>query len=60
VGIDDRSDLPRTADLAVIGSGIAGAASAFHAARSGLRPLILEGSSSTTRRSFAWSRSPWI
>jgi glycine/D-amino acid oxidase-like deaminating enzyme len=42
VGIDYRSDLPRTAELVVIGSGIAGAAAAFHAARAGLRPLILE------------------
>lgn len=36
------SDLPRRADLVVIGGGIAGAATAFHAARAGLRTLILE------------------
>jgi sarcosine oxidase subunit beta len=37
-----ESDLPTTAELVVIGTGIAGAAAAFHAARAGLRPLILE------------------
>jgi sarcosine oxidase subunit beta len=36
------SDLPRTADLVIVGGGIAGAATAFHAARAGLRPVILE------------------
>jgi sarcosine oxidase, subunit beta len=35
-------DLPRLADLVVIGGGIAGAATAFHASRAGLRPLIVE------------------
>src|SRR6266542_4156085 len=34
--------LPRTAELVVIGGGIVGAATAFHAARAGLRPLVLE------------------
>jgi sarcosine oxidase subunit beta len=36
------SALPRTAELVVIGGGIVGAATAFHAARAGLRPLLLE------------------
>jgi sarcosine oxidase subunit beta len=35
-------DLPRAADLVIIGGGIVGAATAFHAARAGVRPLILE------------------
>ena len=35
-------DPPRTAELVIIGGGIVGAATAFHAARSGLRSLILE------------------
>lgn len=35
-------DLPRTADLVIIGGGIVGAATAFFAARAGLRPLVLE------------------
>jgi sarcosine oxidase subunit beta len=35
-------ELPRTADLVVIGGGVVGAATAFHAARAGLRPLIVE------------------
>lgn len=36
------SALPATADLVIVGGGIAGAATAFHAARAGLRPLLLE------------------
>src|SRR4051812_33505588 len=35
-------DLPRTADLAVIGGGIAGLATAFFAARAGIRAVVLE------------------
>ena len=35
-------ELPRTAELVVIGGGVAGAATAFHAARAGLRPVIVE------------------
>src|SRR6266568_9300866 len=34
--------LPRTAELVVIGGGVVGAATAFHAARAGLRPVLLE------------------
>lgn len=34
--------LPPTADLIIIGGGVAGAATAFYAARAGLRPLLLE------------------
>lgn len=37
-----RPDLPATADLVVIGGGVVGAATAWHAARAGLRPLIVE------------------
>ncbi len=40
--IDHRTDLPRTADLVIVGGGIVGAATAFHASRAGLRPVILE------------------
>ncbi|MGH2694479.1 MAG: NAD(P)/FAD-dependent oxidoreductase, partial [Actinomycetota bacterium] len=36
------SDLPSGADLVVIGGGVIGAATAFHAARAGLRVLVLE------------------
>src|SRR5947208_9417385 len=35
-------DLPRTADLVVIGGGIVGAATAFFASRAGLRTVVLE------------------
>ena len=34
--------LPRSAELVIIGGGIVGAATAFHASRAGLRPLLLE------------------
>ena len=37
-----REELPRTADVVVIGGGIVGAASAFWLARSGRRPVLLE------------------
>lgn len=36
------SDPPRGAELVIVGGGIVGAATAFHAARAGLRPLIVE------------------
>jgi sarcosine oxidase subunit beta len=36
------STLPRGAELVIIGGGIVGAATAFYAARAGLRPLLLE------------------
>jgi sarcosine oxidase, subunit beta len=35
-------DLPRSAELVIIGGGIVGAATAFHASRAGLRPVLLE------------------
>ena len=36
------ADPPRAADLVIIGGGIVGAATAFHASRAGLRPVLLE------------------
>jgi sarcosine oxidase, subunit beta len=36
-------DLPRSAELVVIGGGVIGAATAFFAAQAGLRPLVIEG-----------------
>jgi sarcosine oxidase subunit beta len=42
VPIEYRSEPPRTADLAIVGGGIAGASTAFHAARAGLRAVLLE------------------
>ncbi|HVD34771.1 MAG TPA: FAD-dependent oxidoreductase, partial [Rubrobacter sp.] len=35
-------DPPRAAELVIIGGGIVGAATAFHASRAGLRPVLLE------------------
>jgi sarcosine oxidase, subunit beta len=35
-------DLPKSAELVVIGGGVVGAATAFHAERAGLRPVIVE------------------
>lgn len=40
--MDYLSQPPAAADLVVIGGGVAGAATAFHAARAGLRPIVLE------------------
>ena len=40
--VNDINTLPATADLVIIGGGIVGAATAFFAARAGLRPLLLE------------------
>src|SRR5437867_6292878 len=40
--IEERADPPARAELVVIGGGVVGAATAFHAARAGLRPLIVE------------------
>jgi len=37
-----RPDLPRRADLVIIGGGVVGAATAFYASRAGLRPLLIE------------------
>lgn len=36
------AELPATAELVIIGGGVVGAATAFYAARAGLRPLLLE------------------
>lgn len=33
---------PRTAELVIVGGGVVGAATAFHAARAGLRPVLIE------------------
>jgi sarcosine oxidase subunit beta len=40
--IEYRSDPPRTVDLLIIGGGVVGAATAFHAARAGMRSVVLE------------------
>jgi glycine/D-amino acid oxidase-like deaminating enzyme len=37
-----RTDPPAAADLVVIGGGVVGASTAWHAARAGLRPVIVE------------------
>src|SRR5207248_8392271 len=42
VGIRFLDGPPRTADLVVVGGGVLGTATAFAAARAGLRPVIVE------------------
>jgi sarcosine oxidase subunit beta len=42
MAIDHISSLPRTADLVIVGGGVIGAATAFHASCAGLHPLVLE------------------
>lgn len=42
MGIRYLRELPRTAEVVIVGGGIVGAATAFFAARAGLRPLLLE------------------
>jgi len=37
-----RTDLPTTAELVIVGGGVVGAATAFYAARAGLKPLLIE------------------
>ena len=41
-GVRYVEDLPATADLVVIGGGVIGAATAFHAVRAGFHPLVFE------------------
>jgi sarcosine oxidase subunit beta len=41
-GIRWQSWAPETAELVIVGGGVIGAATAFHAARAGIRPLIVE------------------
>src|SRR5262245_41730659 len=40
--VRQADDLPRSADLVIIGGGIVGAATAFFAGRAGLRAVVLE------------------
>ena len=40
--VNYRSELPASADVVIVGGGVVGAATAFAAARAGLRPLLLE------------------
>lgn len=42
VPVNYISSLPQTAELVIIGGGVVGAATAFHAARAGLQPLLIE------------------
>jgi glycine/D-amino acid oxidase-like deaminating enzyme len=39
---DDRADLPPAAEVVVIGGGMLGASAAYHLARGGMRPLVIE------------------
>jgi glycine/D-amino acid oxidase-like deaminating enzyme len=42
---DPRATLPRTAEVIVIGGGMLGASAAYHLARAGMRPLVIEANS---------------
>lgn len=56
-------DFPRSADLVIVGGGIAGAAAAFYAAREGFRTVVLERKpwlgALTTAVAVACSRAQW-
>ncbi len=39
---DDRAILPKTAEVVVVGGGMLGASAAYHLARAGTRPLVIE------------------
>jgi glycine/D-amino acid oxidase-like deaminating enzyme len=39
---DDRAELPNAAQAVVIGGGMLGASAAYHLARAGMRPLVIE------------------
>jgi sarcosine oxidase subunit beta len=39
---DPRAELPRDADVVVVGAGVLGASAAYHLARAGMRPLVIE------------------
>ena len=39
---DPRSALPETAEVIVVGGGMVGASAAYHLARAGMRPLVIE------------------
>lgn len=42
---DPRAELPRTAEVIVVGGGMLGASAAYHLARAGVRPLLIEANS---------------
>lgn len=42
MSVNYASTLPTTADLVIVGGGVVGAATAFHATRAGFRPLLVE------------------
>ncbi|HEX7195776.1 MAG TPA: FAD-binding oxidoreductase, partial [Candidatus Limnocylindria bacterium] len=39
---DPRAELPRSAEVIVVGGGMLGASAAYHLARAGMRPLVVE------------------
>ncbi len=39
---DARTELPATAEVVVVGAGMLGASAAYHLARAGMRPLVIE------------------
>ena len=54
-GQHDGSDLPRSAEVVIIGGGIVGVATAWHLARVGIQAVILEGAGALGSRTTAMS-----
>ena len=42
---DPRAELPATAEVVVVGGGMVGASAAYHLAKAGMRPLVIEANS---------------
>ena len=42
---DSRAELPTSAEVVVVGGGMLGASAAYHLARAGMRPLVIEANS---------------
>jgi sarcosine oxidase subunit beta len=60
----NRSDLPATASVVIVGGGISGASSAFFLARAGLQPIVVERLSAlaalTTSQSMEAMRAQFV
>ncbi|NLE75627.1 MAG: FAD-binding oxidoreductase, partial [Chloroflexi bacterium] len=59
VYIPDGQEFPRQADVVIIGGGVIGAATAFYAARAGLRSVVLEAQDGLAMLTTAVSAGTW-